>query len=339
MGKTADLTAVQKAIIDTLKQEGGRITREDLMNYTAVSNDYALKFTLGNYTFYVPDAPFGGPVLALMLNILEGYNLTNRSVSTIEMKTLTYHRMIEAFRLANAQKSELGDPHYENIAEIVKNMISVGFADNMRSTIKDDTTKQDRYDVKSVCDGHGTTHLSVIAEDGSAVAVTSSINNYFGSGVMSPSTGIIFNDQMCDFSDPKSVINGANKNNLIKPGKRPLSSKSPTIIVDKQSNQVKMVVGGAGGTNITTSTAQVILNYLFFDYNLHKAVEEPRVQVPINVTNVEEVFDEEVAKRLRLKNHTIDNKTEETSIQVVVRQKNEICAASDYRNYGYPAGY
>ncbi|RXN36375.1 gamma-glutamyltranspeptidase 1-like protein [Labeo rohita] len=174
---------------------------------------------------------------------------------------------------------------------IVKSMMSEAFADNIRGMIKDDTTRQNRSDVKGLCDGHGTSHLSVLAEDGSAVAVTSSINNYFGSGVMSPSTGIIFNDQMCDFSDPNSVIDGVNKNNLIKPGKRPLSSKCPTIILEMQSKQVKMVVGGAGGTNITTATAQVILNYLFFDYDLQKAVKEPRVQVPINVTNVDPEFD------------------------------------------------
>ncbi|ROJ96900.1 Glutathione hydrolase 1 proenzyme [Anabarilius grahami] len=85
--------------------------------------------------------------------------------------------MIEAFRHANEQKSKLGDPRYENITAIVQNMTSESFADYIRSMIKDDTTKQDRYDVKTVCEGHGTSHLSVIAEDGSAVAVTSSINN------------------------------------------------------------------------------------------------------------------------------------------------------------------
>ncbi|KAK2915690.1 hypothetical protein Q8A67_000064 [Cirrhinus molitorella] len=326
-------------IVADIKAKGGRITREDLMNYTAVSNDYALNFTLGNYTFYVPDAPFGGPVLALMLNILEGYNLSSSSVSTTENKTLTYHRMTEAFRLANEKKSELGDPRYENIAEIVKNMTLDDFADNMRSMIKDDTVNQERPDVKTVCAGHGTTHVSVITEDGSAVAVTSSINNYFGSWVRSRSTGIIFNDQMCDFSDPKFVVNGVNKNNLIKPGKRPLSSKCPTIIVDEKSKQVKMVVGGAGGTNIITATAQVILNYLFFDYNLDNAVKEPRVQVPINVTNVEEEFDKNVTAGLKQMKHNIGNKTELSSVQAVVQEGDQICAESDYRNYGSPAGY
>ncbi|KAL1281462.1 hypothetical protein QQF64_000265 [Cirrhinus molitorella] len=92
---------------------------------------------------------------------------------------------------------------------------------------------------------------------------------------------------------------GHGKNNLIKPGKRPLSSMCPTIILDKHSKQVKMVVGGAGGTNITTSVAQVILNYLFFDYDLQKAVEEPRVQITINETNIEKGFDKAVINGLK----------------------------------------
>ncbi|XP_048036270.1 glutathione hydrolase 1 proenzyme-like [Megalobrama amblycephala] len=156
---------------------------------------------------------------------------------------------------------------------------------------------------------------------------------------MSRSTGIIFNDQMCDFSGPNSVLNEVNKNNLIKPDKRPLSSKSPTIILDKDSRQVKMVVGGAGGTNITTSVAQVILDYLFFDYDLQQSVLEPRVQVPRNVTNIEDKFDENVKHGLKLKNHNIDNKTELSVVQAVVRQGDKICAESDKRNYGFPAGY
>ncbi|ROL51996.1 Glutathione hydrolase 1 proenzyme, partial [Anabarilius grahami] len=331
-----------QTIVDDIKATGGIITHEDLQKYKPACNESALNFTVGNYIFHAPGAPFGGPVLALILNILKGYNLTNSSVSTIENKTLTYHRMIEAFRLANEQKSKLGDPHYENITEIVKkivqNMTSERFADDIRKMIKDDTTKKDRYDVKSVCDGHGTSHVSVIAEDGSAVAVTSSINNYFGSGVMSRSTGIIFNDQMCDFSDPKSVLNEINRNNLIKPGKRPLSSKCPTIILDKQSRKVKMVVGGAGGTNITTSVAQVILNYLYFDYDLKKSVNESRVQVPRYETNIEDNFDKNVTCDLKKKNHTIGYKTELSVVQVVVQEEDKIFAESDPRNDRYPVG-
>ncbi|XP_016118197.1 gamma-glutamyltranspeptidase 1-like [Sinocyclocheilus grahami] len=329
-----------QSIVDDIKAEGGIITREDLMNYTADLKEYALNFTVGKYIFHAPDAPFGGPVLTFILNILKGYNLSSSSVSTIRNKTLTYHRIIEAFRFADVKKSKLGDPRDESVKEVVKNMTSESFADSIRSKIKD-YIKQERYDDKEghyPDDDHGTTHLSIIGEDGSAVAVTSSINNYFGSKVRSNSTGIIFNDQMNDFCKPKQK-NGCNKNNLIKPGKRPLSSMCPTIILDKHSRQVKMVVGGAGGTNITTSVAQVILNYLFFGYDLQKAVEEPRVQIPINETNVEECFDVGVTDGLRQKNHTIFHNAEVSVVQTIVREGDKVCAESDCRKGGYPAGY
>ncbi|KAK7161027.1 hypothetical protein R3I94_003867 [Phoxinus phoxinus] len=332
--------SLTQTIVDDIKAAGGIITREDLLNYKPVLNEYALNFTVGKYIFHAPDAPFGGPVLALILNILKGFNISSSSVSTRENKTLMYHRMIEAFRFADVQKSKLG--HCENTTELVKNMTSDSFADEKRRKINDDfklTSYDDEQEnIDTMPDDHGTSHLSIIAEDGSAVAVTSSINDEFGSGVMSHSTGIIFNDQMRDFIDPEE-INGVNKIKLIKPGKWPPSSMCPTIILDKESRQVRMVVGGAGGTNITTATAQVILNHLFFGYDLKKAVEEPRVQIRPNVTNIEDNFDKDVIKGLMQKKHNIEDNTELTSVQAVVREGDKLCAESDQRNGGRAAGY
>ncbi|XP_077053899.1 glutathione hydrolase 1 proenzyme-like [Siphateles boraxobius] len=327
--------SLTQTIVDDIKAAGGIITREDLLNYKADLKEYALNFTVGKYIFYAPDAPFGGPVLALILNILKGYNISSSSVSTIENKTLTFHRMIEAFRFSFFLKSELGDPRYENkninplVTQIVQNMTSESFADHIRSQINDD--KQDRYP-----GAHGTSHLSIIAEDGSAVAVTSSINRRFGSYVMSRSTGIIFNDHMRDFD---YTVFRSNKNNLINPGKWPLSSKCPTIILDKDNRDVKMVVGASGGTYITSATAQVILDYLFFDYDLQKAVKEPRVHYNSSGTLVEENINTSVIDGLKQKNHIIIKVSSLGKVQAVVRQGKKICAESDHRKGGRPSGY
>ncbi|XP_056315066.1 glutathione hydrolase 1 proenzyme-like [Danio aesculapii] len=335
--------SLTQSIVDDIKAAGGIITHEDLKAYEPVLTEHALNFTVGKYIFHAPGAPFGGPVLAMILKIMKGYNISWKSMATTGNKTLTYHRLIEAFRFADVQKSKLGDPCYENITEHVKNMASDSFADRIRSKIKDDlkqTSYDEQEDITSVPEDHGTSHVSVLDKDGSAVAVTSSINNYFGSGVMSRSTGIIFNDQMWDFIEPE-LISGPNKNNKIKPGKRPLSSMCPTIIFEKddRKNKVRMVVGGAGGTNITTSVAQVILNHLFFGFDLQKSVNTSRVQITLNVTNVEKDFDKAVIEGLRQKNHPILHNTALSVVQAIGRKGKKLCAESDPRNDGYAAGY
>ncbi|XP_078141229.1 gamma-glutamyltransferase 1a isoform X2 [Centroberyx gerrardi] len=295
-----------------------------------------------------PDVFYNGTMAQSIVEDIQaaGYNFTGTSVSTAEKRTLTYHRIVEAFRFAYAKRSRLGDPRYLNITDLIHNMTSDYFADGIRSKITDDTTHPDSYYEPEyfVPDNHGTAHLSVIAEDGSAVAATSTINLYFGSKVMSRSTGIIFNDEMDDFSSPH-MTNGfgipPSPNNFIQPGKRPLSSMCPTIIFDKD-NRVKMVVGASGGTKITTATALVILNSLFFNYDLKKAVTEPRVhnQLNPNMTVVEQGFEKSVLDGLVQKNHVTELlPTPDSVVQAVVRQGERLCAESDPRKGGYPAGY
>ncbi|MFT7817813.1 gamma-glutamyltranspeptidase 1-like [Arapaima gigas] len=324
----------------------GIITLEDLQTYTPRLDESPLEVDVRGYTMHVPNAPSGGPVLSLILKILNGYNFTAESISTPEKKILTYHRILEAFRFAYAKRSLMGDPHYLNITELINNMTSDAFADDLRRKITDNTTQPESYYEPDywVPENHGTAHISVVAEDGSAVAATSTINHYFGSKVLSNRTGIIFNNEMDDFSSP-NITNGfgvaPSPNNYIQPGKRPLSSMCPAILTEK-NGAVKMAVGASGGTRITTATALVILKSLLFNYDLKKAVEEARIhnQLSPNTTEVEESIEVNVLDGLRQKNHVTEKvKKTDSVVQAVLQQAGHLYAESDPRKGGYPAGY
>ncbi|KAK6476455.1 glutathione hydrolase 5 proenzyme-like [Huso huso] len=314
-----------EAMVQDTKSQGGTLTAEDFENFKAKIQD-PLQVETGGYLIYMPPPPAGGAVLSFILKVMEGFGLTPDSLKGAN-RTLTYHRIIEALKFGNGQKR---NPNMS--AEEVQSLISEGFANRIRKLINDDRTHPLQYYSRSPGrDSVGTTHVSVLAEDGSAVSVTSTINHIFGSMVYSPKTGVIFNNELADF---------CGKETSILPGEQPPSSVAPLVFVNKSRNSM-LVIGGSGGSKITSSTAQVIMNHLWLGYDLKDAIGAPVLYVtPTNEVQFEKNFNTTVKEELRAMGHTVTESAHFFNVvNAVSKQGGCIAAVSDARKKGVAAGY
>lgn len=229
----------------------------------------------------------------MILNVLSGY----KSLGFLK-GFLGIHRLIEAIKHMLAIRMGLGDPDFVNVAGDVAEMLSLPFAARIRQRIVDNTTFPPGYYFPKwrQLDDHGTSHLCVVDGDRNAVAMTTTVNYYFGAKVLSPSTGIVLNNEMDDFSVPATKRTPGQlppaPANFIAPGKRPLSSMTPLIIL--KDGQLAGVVGGSGGTNIIATVLQVFLNHFVVGMDPLAAVQQPRVYHKL-IPNVVTYEDETVA--------------------------------------------
>ncbi|CAF0992915.1 unnamed protein product [Rotaria sordida] len=299
-------------IVKEIQDRGGIITKQDLIDYE-VDFQEALSIDLNSsITAYTTHAPTSGPILTFILNILQGYDVQRDGLKQSTASSLFYHRLIEAFKFAYAKRSELGDPSMINITELIHNLTSKEYANGIRSRINDTKTFGFEYYGGAWLDKikTGTAHLSVVGLDGDAVALTSTVNLYYGSKVVGPETDIIYNDEMDDFSTPNTTNAfgvPASPANYIAPGKRPVSSMSPLIIAEKYSQRIQQVLGASGGTRITTAIAQVAMLNFWFNEDIKKAIDSPRLHSQLLPQEViaENGFDYDILKRLKDLGHNI----------------------------------
>lgn len=269
-GKTAT------AIVSASQAGGGILAPEDFESYRTrelapIECDYR-----GLHVISAPPPSAGGVGLCEMLNILEGYPLRELGWASAQ----TAHYEIEAMRHAFADRSGLlGDPDF--VRNPVERLIDKAYAAKIRDAIKPDkagVSSEIRQGV-SPHEGVNTTHFSIIDEAGNAVAMTTTLNDWFGARVVASGTGVLMNDEMDDFTanpgtpNANGIVQG--EANAIAPGKAPVSSMTPTIIT--KDGKPLLILGTPGGRRIATTVLQTILNVVDFQMNIQEAVDAPRL--------------------------------------------------------------
>lgn len=338
-----------------LQSMGGRITMDDLKGYSVIV-DESLKVEIDDdLTLFTQPVPGSGIILSIIMRIMKrfGYYKGLKPESNLEELSFYHHRLIEAFKYAYAQRASLEDMPIkpERMKRLIDKLSSKEFIDYAVNHIDGLAHNDTRYlnDGVFYKEDSGTAHVSVIDPDGNAIAVTSSINIYFGSGLVSDSTGIIYNNVMDDFVSP-NIINyygvRPSKYNRIRPGRRPLSSMSPSVFVDGRG-QVVLAIGASGGTKITTGIAIVSLNNLFMNQDLRLAVESERIhhQFLPDFVEYEAGFDPSLLESLISRGHKIKRIVGRSSVVMAIgRVYNEtdetstLVANSDIRKGGSVAG-
>ena len=258
------------------KAHGGIFTMKDFASYRVremkpLECDYR-----GWHVVSAPPPSSGGTVICQSLNILEGYPLGELGFHSAQGIHYTTEALRRAFHDRNLQ---LGDPDF--VQADVPHLIAKDYAAALRAGISADkaTPSMSLGGIGPGHEGPSTTHFSVVDAKGNAVSLTYTLNDWFGAYATPPGTGILLNDEMDDFTakpgEPNmyGLIEGSN--NVVRPGARPLSSMTPTIVT--RDGQLAMVLGTPGGSHIPTGVLQVMLNLIDYRMELQEAVNAPRI--------------------------------------------------------------
>jgi len=324
-------TATQ--IADAVVKAGGIMSKDDLANYRPIEREVVR----GNYRGYdiisAPPPSSGGVHLIEMLNILEGYDLAKLS------REESLHDLIEAMKRAYADRAVfMGDPDAVKIP--IDGLSSKAYAKSLRASISDRATPsaEIRAGNPAEFEGRNTTHFSVIDRDGNAVSNTYTLNFSYGVGLVAEGTGVLLNNELDDFTSKPGTANayglvGYNAN-LPGPGKRPLSSMTPTIIL--KDGRPFLITGSPGGSRIISAVLQVIVNVIDFQMPIGQAVSAPRLhhQWQPEDVYVEPGFAPDVLDALEKRGHKIVPTQPHTSTNSIEITADGYVGAADRRTRG-----
>jgi gamma-glutamyltranspeptidase/glutathione hydrolase len=339
---------IAKAIVDAVHASGGVLTLDDLAHYAPVERHPLETTYRGLRVVSMPPASSGGVVLIEALDILKARYPSDAELARDGRGSSAYlHVLAEALKHGFADRARfLGDTDFVTVD--MAHLTSAGYHAELAARIKPaGVLPHDLYGTPGPAgprhDG-GTTHLCVIDADGNAVALTTTVNLTFGAHVLAGKTGIVLNDQMDDFSAQPGVPNAfgliGNEQNAVAPGKRPLSSMTPTVAVDGDG-QVRVVVGAAGGPTIISATLQVLLNVVDWKLDAQAAVAAPRIhdQWSPDVVAVEPEVVRDVRDGLEKRGQHTKEFPHIGTANVLVRTKDGIEAGAEPRSPSGPAGY
>lgn len=347
--------ALARELAAAIQKNGGLITAADLAAYEVKEREPVRGAYRGYDIISAPPPSSGGVGLIEILNILEGFDLYkfgNRSAETV-------HLASETFRRAFFDRADfMGDPDFSRVP--VPQLIDKKYAAAWRETIDPNhasvskNLKRPRFEgLEQVADSRAvairepenTTHYSVVDPDGNAVAVTTTLNDSFGSRATAEGLGFLLNDEMDDFASKQGVPNAygliQGPANAIGPNKRPLSAMTPTIIL--KNGKLFLVLGSPGGPTIITTVANILMGVADFGLDIQEAVNAPRFHhqwLPDQIL-VEDRLSPDTMNLLRSKGHKLDVKHfwGDGECIMVDPKTGERLGASDGRNNGKAVGY
>jgi gamma-glutamyltranspeptidase/glutathione hydrolase len=330
---------IAQKIVDSARNAGGILGREDLHDYRAVERVPVRGSYRGHEVICVPPPSSGGVHLIEMLNILEGYALAGLGARS----PAALHRMIEAMKRAYADRAQfLGDA--DQVSVPVERLISKSHATDLRATIDPEHATPAsalRPKTPGAHEGDHTTHFSVIDRFGNAVANTYTLNFNYGLGLVAEGTGILLNNELDDFAAKPGAPNAfglvGGEANAPGPGKRPLSSMAPTIVL--QHGKPWLITGSPGGSRIITIVLQVILGVVDFHETIAQAVSALRVhdQWLPEVVAAESGFSEATIRQLEALGHTVHVGGAWGSANSILIAPEAITGAADPRTHGAAA--
>ncbi len=300
-GTTAD------QIVALMKSQGGLIDHRDLSDFTAPWVEPVKGIFRAHTVISMPPPSSGGITLLQILKLIESFDLESLGTNSAD----SIHLLTESMNLAYRDRNQfLGDPDQIDIP--VRRLLSHSYIDSLRNqlNLSSHTSAVDLAGQAPLSSGVNTTHLSVADRDGSLVALTTTLNFAYGNGIAVPGAGFLLNNELADFTAKPGVPNAyglvQGEQNAVAPSRRPLSSMTPTIVLNQEGDSW-LATGSPGGSRIITTVVQVLLNRIIHGLNLATSVATPRIHSQLwpDSVQLEQGFSPDTLELLKQRGHAL----------------------------------